>query len=172
MDTLRPILFYNALVPETELYDVPEMEAYYTTKEVDAIAEKTVEFDNIFTFTRNFLYSTQPDPIKPLERLTAKKAIYWFEQFLIGNLTHRKLQDLRSYFDSEIKRLENFPATNELLLYSAICEVISRKELSDTTQPPLLFSLQKVVNYAKNLPNARLPTITRLFKKSSFSNFV
>lgn len=108
-------------------------------------AEKKLD---LFSFIKTKTHTATAITIKCL---TPEKAVEYFLSFLSGSYVANDIHALSHVFDQKIQKLSGFgyPASNELQLYQGIYETLLLSIQETPSTEKLLFSLQKITDYAR-----------------------
>ena len=104
--------------------------------------------------------------------LTPIIAVELFIRFLRGDYYGEALKKKRTYLSTEIKKVKFVsPYVSVNSLYDGILDIFSMTESSVIQADKLLFSIKKIVEYAKQTVHESIPFLAILFQNKYFRNF-
>lgn len=134
--------------------------------------EDTLCMDTVFELIRKKgMYSNTKWLPFTKSKLTVSIAIDLFTNFLSGNYYGWKLMEISDYLVSEISTLQQDKYEHPIIqFYEGILEIFTMTHKDDSEHDKLLFSINKITEYAKNASEIQLTTIIPLFYNKFFRN--
>jgi curved DNA-binding protein CbpA len=131
--------------------------------------KENVFYSDIFSFIKNESFFETKLNIK---FLTPEKAIELFLKFLQGDYSGNTLKELEREFARKIINMEINPSyySQDLALFSGIHEILSLAVNETDPDHTLLFSLQKITDYAALTAEQTMVYFATLFQSKYFRN--